>query len=122
MPPLVLALIDAVFALAYHHDQRGRRDLDPELASVSVRAEVAGPELGEPAAGGLEVRVVITWVSRGDEPTTRIESVRFHIDVRLSRLLALELELAELPLGRSGFARLLGELEQWCYRRIPLTG
>jgi hypothetical protein len=115
--PLVLALIDAVFGLAFHHDQRARDHSSPGSA-ISVRAVVSGPELGDPAPGGLAVRVFVAH-STGHQ-AVREESVGFHIDVRDGRLLALELELAELPLSRSGFARLIGELESWCYRRIPL--
>jgi hypothetical protein len=128
--PLVLALIDAVFGLAFHHDQRARDHASGggqgDGPGISVRAEVSGPELGEPAGGGLAVRVIVSFAS-GDpdhvdpaDPELREESVGFHIDVRHGRLLALELELAELPLSRSGFARIIGELESWCYRRIPL--
>lgn len=116
----MLALIDAVFALAYHHDERARRGLLPDHESVSVRAEVRGPELGEPAPGGLELRVIVTLVPRSEEREVSEEVVCFHIDLRLERLLAIELALAELPLDRSGFARVLGELEEWCYRRIPM--
>lgn len=120
MPPLVLALIDAVFALALHHDERARRGLCSDHESVSVRAEIRGPELDEPAPGGLEVRVVVTLVPRSEEREICEAVVRFHVDLALERLLALELQLAELPLDRSGFALLLGELEAWCYARIPM--
>ncbi len=120
VPPLVLALLDSVFALAFHHHQRAQRKLLPDYEAASVRAEVRGPELGEPASGGLEIRVVVTLEPRGEEREVSEESVRFHVDLQLERLLALELQLAELPLDRSGFALLLGELEAWCYARIPM--
>lgn len=120
MPPLVLALIDAVFALAYHHDERAKRALLPDHESVSVRAELSGPELGAPAPGGLAVRVSVNLVPRSEEREVSEESVGFHIDLRDQRILALDLQLAELPLDRGGFARLIGELEAWCYDRIPI--
>ena len=120
MPPLVLALLDAVLALAYHHDQRARRAVLPDHESASVRAEIRGPELGEPAPGGLEFRVVVTFTPRSEAREVSEEAVRFHVDLQLERLLALELQLAELPLDRGGFAQLLGELEAWCYARLPM--
>jgi hypothetical protein len=112
VPPLVLALIDAVLALAFHHDQRA--------TSVSVRAELRGPEQDEPAPGGLEVRVSVTPVPHSEAREVSEDTVRFHVDLRLERLLASDLALAELPLDRTGFALLLGALEGWCYERIPL--
>jgi hypothetical protein len=123
VPPLVLALIEAVFALAYHHDERARRS-SGDQGSLTVRAEIRGPELDEPAPGGLAVRVIVSSSTSSEIDTTaeiREEAVVFHVDLRLERLLALELGLAELPLDRSGFALLLGELETWCYTRIPAT-
>ncbi|KIG13152.1 hypothetical protein DB30_00530 [Enhygromyxa salina] len=113
MPPLVLALIDSVFALALHHDERARRSAK-DRASASVRAKVTGPEPDGPAPGGLRVRI---HVSTPSAPAT---SVSFHIDLEEQRLLAKEVALAELPLDRSGLARLVGELEAWCYAQIPL--
>lgn len=113
-------MIDAVFALAYHHDERAKRELSSDHESVSVRAELRGPELGEPAPGGLALRVTVTTVRRGEEREVSEESVGFHIDIGDQRLLALDLALAELALTRSGFARLIGELEAWCYDRIPI--
>lgn len=121
MPPLVLALIDAVLSLAYHHDERARQGLLVDHESATVRAELRGPELGEPAPGGLELRVTITLVPRSEEQEVREESIRFHVDLRHERLLALELALAEVPLDRTGFASLIGALEAWCYERIPLV-
>lgn len=120
MPPLVLALIDAVLALAYHHDERARRSLSVDHESVTVRAELRGPERGEPAPGGLEIRVIVTLEPRSEEREVEEQAVRFHVDMRHERLLAGELMLAELPLDRTGFASLLGALEAWCYERIPL--
>ncbi|PRQ00565.1 hypothetical protein [Enhygromyxa salina] len=113
MPPLVLALIDSVFALALHHDERARR-ANPDRESATVRAKITGPEQNSPAPGGLRVRVTVT-------PKTKpAKRVSFHIDLEEERLLAHELALAELPLDRSGLARLIGELEAWCYAQIPL--
>ncbi|MFO7565063.1 MAG: hypothetical protein R6X02_20625 [Enhygromyxa sp.] len=120
MPPLVLALIDAVLSLAYYHDERGRRGQLVDHDSVTVRAELRGPELDEPAPGGLELRVTITLVPRSEEREVSEEQVRFYVDLQHQRLLAGELTLAELPLDRTGFASLLGALEAWCYERIPL--
>ena len=120
MSPLVLALIDAVLGLAFHHDERARGRVWPDHEAIHVRAEIAGPRLTEPVPGGLELRVVVTYEPRSEEQAVEEQAVRFYVDVSGGRLLALELELAELPLTRSGFARLLGELESWCYRRIPL--
>jgi hypothetical protein len=120
VPPLVLALIDAVLGLAYYHDERARRSLLVDHESVRVWAELRGPELGEPAPGGLELRVTVNLAPRGEDQEVREESVRFFVDIRQDRLLAGELALAEVPLDRTGFASLLGALEAWCYERIPL--
>ncbi|PRQ04372.1 hypothetical protein ENSA5_08210 [Enhygromyxa salina] len=115
MPPLVLALIDSVFALALHHDRR--------VESAAVRAQVTGPETALPTPHGLAIRVSVTQPREGEpsegEPSE--ESVGFHVDLDGGRLLAMELNLAELPLDRSGLARLIGELESWCYARIPMA-
>jgi hypothetical protein len=43
-----------------------------------------------------------------------------HLDLQGQRLLARDLSLAELPLDRSGLARMIGELEAWCYARVPV--
>ena len=112
MPPLALVLIDAVFALAYHHDRRAREAAARGEVSLKVHAQVAGPQVGDPAPGGMVVRVSIG----GD----REESHQFWIDFDDERLLAPDLALAELPLSRGGVARLLGELESWCYEQIPM--
>lgn len=114
MQPLALALVDSVFALALHHDLRARQRgaaTATELESASVRAEVTGPEPDGPACRGLKVRVSVTLA--------QTNSVTFFIDLDEGRLLAKELALAELPLDRSGLARLVGELEAWCYAQIP---
>jgi hypothetical protein len=120
VPPLVLALIDAVFALAYHHDDRARRGLLIDHESIRVRAALHGPEYDEPAPGGLEVRVTITLVPRSEEREVSEETVCFHVDLQRERLLLGELGLGERPLDRTGFASLLGALEAWCHTRIPL--
>lgn len=117
----MLALIDSVFALALHHDRRAARDPLPNHASATVRAEISGPSKGGPVEGGLEVRVVLNLVPLGDEHAITEESVGFLVDLEDERLLAMELSLAELPLDRSGLARLIGELEAWCYTRIPIA-
>jgi hypothetical protein len=114
VPPLALALVDSVFALALHHDQRVRRGTLAGLTSAFVRAEITGPESDGPAPGSLKVRIFVST------PTVPRNSVSFHIDLEEERLLAKELALAELPLDRSGLARLIGELEAWCYAQIPL--
>jgi hypothetical protein len=116
VPPLVLALIDAVFALAYHHDERARRGLSFDHESIRVRAALQGPEHDH----GLEFRVTICLVPRSEEREVSEEQVRFHVDLREERLRASELAIPELPLDRTGFASLVGALEAWCYERIPL--
>ena len=116
MQPLVLALVDSVFALALHHDLRARQGAAASIDTASVRAEVAGPELQGPAHRGLLVRITLTQPA----PARSQKSVSFQIDLEEERLLAKELSLAELPLDRSGLARLIGELEAWCYAQIPL--
>lgn len=117
MPPLVLALIDSVLALALHHDGRAKTNPGPGQRSASVRAELSGPEVEGPTPGGLLIRVLVTMVS--DDGHSETQQVHVHIDLREQRMLARDLALAELPLDRSGLARLIGELESWCYRRIP---
>lgn len=87
---------------------------------ASVCAEVTGPELEGPAHHGLMVRVSVTHAQTKAPPEQLRTSVSFHIDLEEERLLAKELALAELPLDRSGLARLIGELEAWCYAQIPL--
>jgi hypothetical protein len=118
---LVLALIDAVFALAYFHDERARQRLLIDHESVRVRAELRGPELGEPAPGGLELSITITAIPRSEEREVSEERVRFHVDLRRDRLLLDELALGQPALDRTGFASLLGALEVWCHDRIPLA-
>jgi hypothetical protein len=117
---LVLALIDSVFALALHHNKRAARSPLPNHASATVRAEVSGPEKAGPVEGALSVRVVVNLVPLSDEHAVSEESVTFVVDLEEERLLAMDLSLAELPLDRSGLARLIGELEAWCYARIPI--
>jgi hypothetical protein len=119
VPPLVLALIDSVFALALHHQQRANRGLMPDYESALVRAEVCGP-VDEPVDGGIVVRVSVTLVPRSEEREVTEEHVSICVDLDDPRLLARDLDLAELPLDRSGLARVIGELEGWCYARIPL--
>jgi hypothetical protein len=118
--PLALALIDSVFALALHHDERAKISLLGEYLSASVWAQVSGPEPQGPAPGGLLIQVSVKLVSRDPARPGLDESVHVHLDLQEQRLLARELSLAELPLNRSGFARMLGELEAWCYARVPL--
>lgn len=129
MQPLALALVDSVFALALHHDLRARQLFQKQqvqkqqlqkqpgsvtgLESAAVWAEITGPESNGPAYRGLKVRVSVTLA--------QTKTVTFFIDLDEGRLLARELALAELPLDRSGLARLVGELEAWCYAQIPLA-
>ena len=120
VPPLVLALIDSVFALALHHDKRAARSPLPNHSSASVRAELSAPTKGS-VEGGLDGRVVVTLVPLGEAHAVSEESVSFVVDLEEERLLAMDLSLAELPLDRSGLARLIGELEAWCYARIPIA-
>lgn len=116
MPPLVLMLIDSVFALAIHHDKRAQRRASPGCSSTRVSAQLRGPQTDEPAPGGLHLRLELASVREG-EP--QIESRELFIDLVEERLLAAELALAELPLDRSGIARVIGELESWCYSLLP---
>jgi hypothetical protein len=118
--PLALALIDSVFALALHHDERAKLSLLGKYESASVWAQVSGPEAQGPAPGGLLIQVSVKFVSSDPAQPGLEESVHVHLDLQDQRLLARELALAELPLNRSGFARMLGELEAWCYARVPL--
>jgi hypothetical protein len=118
--PLALALIDSVFALALHHDERAKISLLSEHEIASVWAAVSGPEPDGPVPGGLLIRVSVKLVPRDPTRPGLDESVHVHLDLQEQRLLARELSLAELPLDRSGFARMLGELEAWCYARVPI--
>ncbi len=120
MPPLALALIDSVFALALHHDERAKLSLMGEHMSADVWTDVSGPEQGGPAPGGLRIRVAVKLVPRDGTRAKLEESVHVHVDLREERLLARDLSLAELPLDRSGLARIVGELEAWCYARVPI--
>lgn len=124
MPPLVLMLIDSVFSLALHHDRRAQRRASPGFAASRVRAELSGPEAGEPALGGLHLRLLVSSIPEPEgadaQPAEHVESVALHIDLQEERLLAPAVALAELPLDRSGIARIIGELEAWCYARLPL--
>lgn len=121
MPPLALAVVDAVFGLALHHDARGRRAKLDGFERAHVRARVEGPRTSDPV-GALEIEVVIAYHPSPDPPASR-EAVEhrlaFSIDLAEQRILANSLSLAELPLDRSGLARLIGELETWCYDRVP---
>ena len=116
MPPLVLMLIDSVFALAIHHDERAQRRASPGCSSTRVRAQLRGPQTEEPAPGGLHLRLELASVRNGEQ---LVESRELFIDLVEHRLLAAELALAELPLDRSGIARVIGELESWCYSLLP---
>lgn len=116
MPPLVLMLIDSVFALAIHHDERAQHSASPGCSTTRVRAQLRGPQAEEPAPGGLHLRLELASVRDG-EP--ELESRELFIDLVEDRLLAAELALAELPLDRSGIARVIGELESWCYSLLP---
>ena len=119
MPPIVLALIDAVLALALHHDRRARQ-ASTVAAGSSVCAEVAGPEDGGPFPGAFVLRVTIRTPAEGDEAEMCARSRELRIDLDEERLLAPELALAELELTRGGLARIIGELEAWCYEQIPV--
>jgi hypothetical protein len=118
--PLALALIDSVFALALHHDERAKASLLSEYESASVWAAVSGPESDGPVPGGLLIRVSVKLVPRDRTLAGLDESVHVHLDLQEQRLLARQLALAELPLDRSGLARMIGELEAWCYARVPI--
>ncbi len=120
MPPLALAVVDAVFGLALHHDERGRRAKPAGFARAQVRAALEGPRTSDPI-GALEFVVVVTYVpgpESGPDSAPLEQRVGFSIDLAESRILAAQLSLAELPLDRSGLARLIGELETWCYDRV----
>lgn len=121
MPPLALALIDAVFQLALHHDRRARQGavLLPDHEAASVRAELRGP-LAEPSPGAISVEIIVTMSPRSVEAEVAEDRLGFHIDLDEERLLAAAVSLAELPLDRGGVARLIGELESWCYEKLPI--
>jgi len=119
VPPVALALINAVFELALHHDSRAQRQPLPHHKRAHVQARVRGPLTGEPAPGGLEVEITIDLVPRAGPPKDP-SRVSFVIDLAEQRLLAPAVALAELPLSRGGMARLIGELESWCYRGLPV--
>jgi len=114
-------LIDSVFSLVLHHDGRAQRRPLRGYATTRVRAEVVGPLPGEPGPGGLRLRISM---SASRDPNTNspdeVEAVTVHIDLGEERLLAGELALAELPFERGAFVRLIGELEAWCYARLPI--
>jgi hypothetical protein len=119
MPPLALAVVDAVFGLALHHDIRGRRATVPDFARAHVRAQVEGPRAIDPE-GALEFEIVVTYVPDTEGTMEILEQrIGFTVDLAEQRILAPELALAEVPLDRSGLARLIGELETWCYDRVP---
>jgi hypothetical protein len=118
--PLALALIDSVFALALHHDERAKASLLSDHESASVWAAVSGPEPDGPIPGALLIRVSVKLVPHDPTRPGLDESVHVHLDLQEQRLLARELSLAELPLDRSGLARMIGELEAWCYARVPV--
>jgi hypothetical protein len=118
--PLALALIDSVFALALHHDERAKVSMLSDHESASVWAAVSGPERDGPVPGSLLIRVSVKLVPRDPARPGLDESVHVHLDLQEQRLLARELLLAELPLDRSGLARMIGELEAWCYARVPI--
>jgi hypothetical protein len=119
MPPLALAVVDAVFGLALHHDDRGRRAKVAEFARAHVRAQLEGPRVRDPV-GALDFEIVVTYVPEGEGTMEVLEQrVGFTVDLAEQRILAPKLALAELPLDRSGLARLIGELETWCYDRVP---
>lgn len=120
VPPVALALIDAVFQLALHHDARVRRQPLNESTHASVHACVSGPITDDRAPGGIAVEIVIRLVPDGDESRATEERADFVMDLAENRLLAASVDLAELSLGRGGMARLIGELESWCYRKLPV--
>jgi hypothetical protein len=116
MSPLALAVVDAVFGLALHHEGRGRRMKLDGYERAHVHARLAGPRDADPV-GALDLEVVVVYVPMpGGE---RVEHrLALTIDLAEERILAPSLSLAELPLDRSGLARLIGELETWCYGLI----
>lgn len=118
--PLALALIDSVFALALHHDERAKVSLLSDHETASVWAAVSGPEPDGPIPGALLIRVSVKLVPRDQSRASVDESIHVHLDLQEQRMLARELSLAELPLDRSGLARMIGELEAWCYARVPV--
>ncbi len=120
MIPLALALIDSVFALALHHDERAKISLLSDHECASVWAAVSGPEPDGPIPGALLICVSIKLVPHDPSRPALDESVHVHLDLQDQRLLSRELSLSELPLDRSGLARMVGELEAWCYARIPV--
>lgn len=117
MAPLVLALIDAVLALAYHHDDRARRGLSFDHEAIRVHASVHGPAHD----GVLEFRLTISATPRSQEREVSEHTVRFTVDPTRERLSLTELSLGEPALDRTSFAALLGALEVWCCDRIPLA-
>ncbi|MFV8750159.1 hypothetical protein ACNOYE_06385 [Nannocystaceae bacterium ST9] len=120
MPPLALAVVDAVFGLALHHDERGRRAKRPGFTRAHVRARLEGPRASDPI-GALEFEVRVTHEpDPSGEGEVEEQRVGFTVDLLEQRILAAELSLAELPLDRSGLARLIGELETWCYDRVQV--
>jgi hypothetical protein len=120
MPPVALALIDSVLALALHHDERARKNLEPDYVTGSVHAEIGGPTQGGPAPGGLAIRIRVAKVRRNEARDVEQREISVLLDLDEGRMLAPDLALAELPMDRSGLARLIGELEGWCYAQLPL--
>jgi hypothetical protein len=117
MPPLALAVVDAVFGLALHHEGRGRRATLDGYERAHVHARLAGPLDTDPV-GALELEVVVVYVPASSERERVEHRIALTIDLAEARILAPSLSLAELPLDRSGLARLIGELETWCYGLI----
>jgi len=111
-------LLDSVFALALHHDRRARERPAEGFASTRVRADVSGPTTADAAPGGLRIEITITSLTAEGE---RDEAqVGLDVDLDEHRLLAPALALAELDIDRSSAARVIGELESWCYERLPM--
>jgi hypothetical protein len=118
MPPLALAVVDAVFGLALHHDGRGRRAKLDGYERAHVHARLVGPREADPV-GALDLEVVVAYLPSPGAGERIEHRLAFTIDLAEERILATSLSLAELPLDRSGLARLIGELETWCYDRVP---
>ena len=57
MSPLALAVVDAVFGLALHHDGRGRRVKLEHFERAHVHARLSGPREDDPV-GALDLEVV----------------------------------------------------------------